>query len=105
MVELLACSKRGLCDLCVENGLDPKGNKNVLLMRLLDHKAAAGNGRAGSGTGTRRPLLLGLGVECLGLVFRSMVREEVDDDVGPVGDWRRQVVVLSKLANMTLRGF
>jgi hypothetical protein len=100
VVELLACSKRGLCDLCVENGLDPKGNKNVLLMRLLDHKAAAGNGRAGSGTGTRHPLLLELGQERLGLVFESMVREKVDDDVGPVGDWRRQVVVLSKLAKV-----
>jgi hypothetical protein len=93
VVELLACSKRGLCDLCVENGLNPKGNKNILLMRLLDHKAAAG-------TGTRRPLLLGLGVECLGLVFKSMMREEVDDDVGPVGDWRRQVVALSKLTKV-----
>ena len=101
VVELLACSKRGLCDLCVENGLDPKGNKNVLLMRLLDHNAGAGNGRAGSGTGTRRPLLIGLGLECLGLVFKSMVwDDDDDDDVGPVGDWRRQVVALSKLAKV-----
>jgi hypothetical protein len=120
LVELLACSKRDLYDLCVENGLDPKGKKNVLLMRLLDHKAAVGAGRTGNGrgeskfggggegdsvrdagrTGARRPLLLGLGAECLDLVFKSMVREEVDDDVGPVGDWRREVIVLSKLAKV-----
>ena len=53
LVELLACSKLGLFARCEANGLETNGNKNILLMRLIDfysvpQKAQEDGGNNGS---------------------------------------------------------
>lgn len=120
LVELLACSKQDLCARCVENGLNPKGIKNVLLMRLVDFHASQGKGGGGGGGGgggedgkgggasdegecSPKPTILLLGAECLSQVFQSLVNEKPPAWARPgewVCDWRKQFVKWSSLAKV-----